>query len=408
MVRSDNVGGVPKALAQLPRQGKLYAILKKEIERLTTHFLYAILSKKVVFSYRQNVRKEKIMLATDQDIAHLAALYEGRQLFYGELHDHAATGGTSDGKRPLSHWLGAMEALGIDFAAILDHKQVRHMYLPEWEDGVFLGGTEPATAILDLDCEVPKLHYNMIFPGAKETEALLHAFPEYEFEGGEEGHFIYARFTKARFCEVIDKVLELGGFFVHPHPKSVMISDNILDYWFRDETGIEVIYTSPSYPRSEQNYQLYVALLAAGKRLWCCAGGDGHTIVDDEALTAIYAEEKKNASYLSHLRVGDFVCGGVGIKMCVGDTTMGGKCSFKDKRVVVTVSDFHKSLKNPDHTFRLDLFSDKGLVESHEFSSEEPFSIAIDADDVAFYRTEIFDVNKDLRIALGNPIWNDR
>ena len=94
------------------------------------------------------------MYATEKEIAHLAALYEGRRAFYGELHDHAASGGTADGKRILDHWKGAMEALGLDFAAILDHKQVRHMYLPEWEDGVFVGGTEPGTAITDIECEL--------------------------------------------------------------------------------------------------------------------------------------------------------------------------------------------------------------------------------------------------------------
>ena len=59
------------------------------------------------------------MLATEKDTAHIAALYEGRRAFYGELHDHAATGGTSDGKRNLDHWKGAMEAFGMDFAAML-------------------------------------------------------------------------------------------------------------------------------------------------------------------------------------------------------------------------------------------------------------------------------------------------
>ncbi|MBQ8340212.1 MAG: hypothetical protein IJY16_07195 [Clostridia bacterium] len=348
------------------------------------------------------------MYATDKDMAHLEALYEGRRAFHGELHDHAASGGTSDGKRPLSHWLGAMEALEMDFAAILDHKQVRHMYLPEWKDGTFIGGTEPGAGLSDTDCEVPKLHYNMLFPGPKATEELLHHFPEYQFEGGAEGHFIYPKFTRERFGELIDKVKSLGGFFVHPHPKQVMVSDNPLDYWFRDETGIEVIYVSADSQYTEANYPLYLDLLAAGKRVWCCAGGDEHLCASDKALTTIYAEEKKNVSYLSHLRVGDFVCGPVGIRMCVNDTRMGGKCSFAGGRLVVTVSDFHKSVKNPEHTFRLDLINDKGVVESHEFSCEQPFSIAIDTEDVAFYRTEIFDVNKNLRIALGNPIWNER
>lgn len=348
------------------------------------------------------------MRATEQDILHLEELYKDRAPYHGELHDHAATGGTSDGKRNLDHWKGAMEAYRMDFAAILDHRQVRHMYLPEWEDGTFIGGTEPGAVISDLVCEIPRLHYNMLFPGPKCTEELLHAFPEYQFEGGAEGHFVYPAFTRERFGELIDKVKALGGFFVHPHPKQRLTSDNPLDYWFRDETGIEVIYVSADSPYTEVNYPLYLDLLAAGKRVWCCAGGDEHTCAHDKALTAIYAEEKKNVSYLSHLRVGDFVCGAVGIQMCVGDTVMGGKCKFEGQRLVVTVDKFHKSVKNPDHTFRLDLISDKGVVESHEFSCEQPFSIAIDAEDVAFYRTEIFDVNKNLRIAMGNPIWNEK
>ena len=67
------------------------------------------------------------MNATEQDILYLEELYQNRNPYHGELHDHALTGGTSDGKRNLDHWKGAMEAYRMDFAAILDHKQVRHM-----------------------------------------------------------------------------------------------------------------------------------------------------------------------------------------------------------------------------------------------------------------------------------------
>ena len=349
------------------------------------------------------------MLATEKDNAHLAALYEGRRAFYGELHDHAATGGTADGKRNLDHWKGAMEALGMDFAAILDHKQVRHMYLPEWVDGTFIGGTEPGTVITDIECEKNAVHYNMIFPGPKSTEELLHSFPEYKFEGGEEGHFIYPRFVKERFLEIIEKVLSLGGFFVYPHPKQLMVSDNPLDYYFRDYTGIEVIYRSLDSKYTEDNYKLYCDILAEGKRLYCCAGGDGHACCSDRALTTIYSAERKNVSYISHLREGDFVCGPVGIKMCVGDTRMGGHLNFENERLVVSVSDFHKSVKNPEHKYRLDLISDKGVVESVEFDCEEGVTLALDCDTAAaFYRAEVFDVNRNLRLALGNPIWNDK
>ena len=349
------------------------------------------------------------MYATDKEISHLAALYEGRQVFYGELHDHAASGGTADGKRILDHWKGAMEALGLDFAAILDHKQVRHMYLPEWEDGTFVGGTEPGTAITDIECELNSMHYNMIFPGPKSTEELLHSFPEYQFEGGAEGHFIYPKFTRERFTEIIEKVLSLGGFFVHPHPKQKMLSENPLDYWFRDYTGIEVTYRTLESMHTENNYKLYCDLLALGKRLYCCAGGDGHACCSDRALTTIYSAEKKNVSYIQHLREGDFVCGPVGIKMCIGDTRMGGHLSFEGKRLTVSASDFHKSVKNPEHSYRLDLITDAGVVESVEFSCEDGVTIAIDCDPTAsFYRAEVYDVNRNLRLALGNPIWNDK
>lgn len=349
------------------------------------------------------------MTPTTKDIELLNSLYEGRKAYHGELHDHAKTGGTSDGKRPLSHWLGAMEALELDFAAILDHRQVRHMYEPEWQDGTFIGGSEPGTRILDIDAENNGLHYNMIFEGPAPLEELLDRFPEFEFEGGREGHFKYPKFTRERFCELVDTVMELGGFFVHPHPKQVMVSDDPLNYLFRERTGIEVFYISADSEETRANYELYVELLALGKQVFSCAGGDEHSCCHDKAITTIYAAEKKNSAYIDRLRHGDFVCGGVGIKMCIGDTLMGGECDFSGKRAVISVGDFHKRYANSEHNFRLDVISDKGVIASREFSSDEEIFVALDVPtECQFIRTEVFDVNKELRIALGNPIWNKK
>ena len=103
------------------------------------------------------------MKATEKDIQKLNSLYGGRRVFFGDLHNHSNSGGTSDGKCELSVWRKEMAELGLDFAAILDHRQVRHMYLPEWEDGVFIGGTEPGTAISDFKGEKNGMHYNMLF-----------------------------------------------------------------------------------------------------------------------------------------------------------------------------------------------------------------------------------------------------
>ena len=368
------------------------------------------------------------MRANEKDIAHLKELYEGRTLIYGDLHNHGATGGTSDGKRPLSHWLGALEALNMDFVSILDHKQVRHMYLPEWDDTVFIGGSEPGTMITDIDAKNKGMHYNMIFSTAEPLMQLLSEFPEFKFEGGREGHFIYPSFTKARFTELVKAVLLKGGFFVHPHPKQVMDSQNPEDYWFSDETGIEVFYGDMRNIHTEANYKLWCDLLAMGKRIFVCAGEDGHLCARDTALTSIFTEDRHSATLISHLRRGDFVCGSVAMRMCVGETKMGGKCSFNGERLVLAIGDdevydrnsqrpvskgsvggFHKSIANPEHKYRVEILDDKGRIFSEEIECGEFAFFAIDtSSDAAFYRAEVYDANTNLRIAIGNPIWNDK
>lgn len=346
---------------------------------------------------------------TQKDMELLNKIYDGRTLYQGELHDHAKTGGTSDGARPLEHWKGAMEAQEMDFAAILDHRQVRHMYLPEWDNTIFIGGTEPAASIYTPDGEkIGMIHYNMVFSNPKELEGLLEEFPEYEFTGGPEGHFRYPRFTKERLGEVIDAVKRRGGFFVFPHPRQVPYGENVEDWWFRDEVGIEVTYIKLDCEETQNNYEVWRELLRMGKRMWVCAGGDKHECAHDWALTSIYAEEKDSACYLKHLRKGDFTAGPIGIQMCIGDTQMGGACSFDGQRVVIGVGKFHKSVCNPEHKYRMDVWADDEIVYSQEISCEKPTYFAMDAKDCRFYRTEIYDVTRNLRLALGNPIWNEK
>ncbi len=348
-------------------------------------------------------------IAIQADIDHLNALYQGLSVFYGELHNHAATGGTSDGHRDLNHWKGALEALGMDFAAILDHRQVRHMFLPEWEDGLFICGTEPGTRIVDCPATNQFMHYNMILPTAEALMDLLTEFTEFEFTGGQEGHFKYPEFTTERFGQLIDGIKARGGFFVYPHPKQIMQSDDPCAYWFRDETGIEVFYNGPEHAFDQctpPNYELWTQLLARGKRVWACAGGDEHACAADAALTTIYAAEHTSAAYLEQLRKGNFVCGSVGIRMCIGNTVMGGQCDFTGKRLVVNVQDFHKSVRTPERKYRLDIWDDTGIVESRDISCTEPFYFAMDAQDRAFYRVEIVDVGRNRHVAVGNPIWN--
>lgn len=350
------------------------------------------------------------MNATTQDISLLDQLYNHRDPYHGQLHDHASTGGRSDGKCTLTQWKEGMEALSLDFTTILDHRQVRHMHLPEWDETMFIGGTEPGTTIKDSKAEVPKMHYLMIFAKHEQLEALLTEFEEYEFGGAPDGEYRYRHFTVERFGLLIDAIRRLGGMFVHPHPKQVMVSDDPLDYWFRDDTGLEVFYTCHEDLDGDQtaaNYKLWTDLLALGKRVWACCSNDEHRNASHKAIVTVYAEERLNVSYMEHLRIGDFVCGGVGIRMCIGDIPMGGHGDFAGKRLVFSVGDFHKSYSDPTHTYRMDLLDDTGVIFSSKVDPAQKVYFARDVDNSRkFYRVEIFDETRNVRIAIGNPIWN--
>ena len=337
---------------------------------------------------------------------HLLSLYKNMSVFHGELHDHSASGGTSDGKCDLAHWNEEMPRLKMDFAAILDHRQVRHMYLPEWEQGSFIPGTEPGTCISDAEARNGHMHYNILMPERGELKKILSEFPEYEFTGSTEGHFIYPSFTRARFTELINAVLAHGGFFVHPHPKQVMDADDPNQYWFRDETGIEVFYMGYDSEYTKKNYALWLDLLKAGKRLFACAGGDWHSEPGNTSLTTLYAEEKTPKAFLKQLRKGNFTCGQVSLRMAIGDTVMGGVCDFTNQTLLICVSDFHESVKKDGHKYRLDILNDKGVVKFIPVSMDECAFASIETENCAFYRAELFDETENIRIAIGNPIWN--
>ena len=347
-------------------------------------------------------------MTTNADKERLLALYKDCRAYQGELHDHSQSGGTSDGHFPLEEWPARMKELGIDFAAILDHRQVRHMYLPVWEDGLFIPGTEPGAQILDSNAEIKWVHYNMLFGDRDELAKVLSEFPEFEFTGGIEGHFGYPDFTKARFSELIDAVFAHGGFFVYPHPNLVTYSEDPLDYWFKDEIGMEVFYTAKDCVQTRENYRIWTALLAAGKRVWATAGGDLHQDPRNDVLTTIYAEEKTSKAYMKRLRKGDLTCGPVGIRMCIGDTATGGKCRFDGKKLVILISDFHFTVNKPEHSFRADVITDRGVEESFEVRPDRESWYSLDANARAFYRVELFDETEGLRIAIGNPIWNEK
>lgn len=355
------------------------------------------------------------MQATQADIDLLNNKYQGRKAYFGDLHDHCQDGLPADGKRPISDWLPLMDELGMDFQVFVNHKQVYHMYLPQWDDTRFIGGTEPATKILDSKAENANLHYNLIAPNAQALEEVLMSVPKYNYTGGKDGipvnmgRFDYVKFTLAEFQDIITKLKAKGGFFVHPHPKQLMVSDDPLDYWFADDTGLEIFYIDYRSEETKANYKLWNDLLALGKRLWATAGCDEHNLPTAKALSVIYSEEQKWSTFVSHLAVGDFGCGSVGVRMVVGDTAMGGHTDFAGKRVVISVGDWHKSSLVEGHTYRIDILSDKGAIYSGAVDPKETAYFAFDADESAkFYRVEIIDeMDETPIIAIGNPIWNN-
>lgn len=346
--------------------------------------------------------------ASQEDIRRLGAFYEGTQAYHGELHDHSASGGRSDGKQPLDIWLAYMEYLDMDFAAIVDHKQVRHMYLPEWQSGVFIGGTEAATTVKELGMS---MHYNMMFTDPESLIAILEEFPEFKYTGGDPltAYFpYYPSFDRARIAELITAIREKGGMFTHVHPASgnYINSDDPLDYWFADWTGFEVITVSREHQCTENNYKVWLGLLELGKKVWATTGRDDHDMPSDKVLSTVYARSSNAAGYFDPVKVGNFAAGPVGIKMSVGDAVMGSEGSFAGKRVVFSVGDFHKSVYDPQHTYRVDLISDAGVVFSKEISCTDTAYFACDAENVRFYRVEVWDTSTNSRLCIGNPVWN--
>jgi len=356
--------------------------------------------------------------ATDADIAKLDGLYAGRELYFGEMHSHADTGGNSDGKHTLDQWKAMMDRENLDFATIVDHDQLLHMTLDEWDNSMFIGGSEIGGTVKDSPSAKKKLHFNMLFSTVEEFENLLNMYPielQYIPSGG---LFDGSRddWKVAELNELSNNIYEKGGLFVHVHPyleNYCLEAEDPLDYMFGDVMGLEVFRSYPDEDMNdEQNvksYKLWTDLLALDKRVIATSGSDAHASLDGCRVCpgAIYSEEKNAELYLDYIRAGDVVAGPAGIRMTVGDTRMGGECSFAGQRLVLSTGAIHSYTYDATHTYRVDLYDDKGLVFSEEISGVDQEYFAIDADaDAKFYRANVYDVTKQCIVAVGNPIWN--
>ena len=371
-------------------------------------------------------------------ITELKTQYAGTTAYQGELHDHASTGGTSDGHHPLDVWLTGMKQLNMDFATIVDHKQYLHMELPLWDNKYFIGGTEMMAMPKDLSAATQtKMHFNMIFYNPMDLKAAAEEFDAIA-PGGGFRHYVDAttgewhlnnlqyfsasesgtgavadcRPTKATMAQLVEIVRKHNGLFVHVHPKSssYIKSDDPLDYWFADYSGLEVFYTIWSDRNSssvKKNYKLWTDLLSMGKKVWATSGNDEHTLPSSKALSTIYSTQQDAKEFVERLAVGNFTAGHVGVQMVVGDQVMGYETDFNGKDLAFRVSDFHSTVYNPSHTYEAILIADEVELDRWQISCEEVFYHTRKADaGVGYYRVEIHDVTTGEMLALGNPIWN--
>lgn len=352
--------------------------------------------------------------ATDADIAKLDSLYEGREIRYGEMHAHANTGGKSDGKITLPEWKFHMQINVFDFATIVDHRQTIHMSLEDWDNTKFIGGSEAATTLTNRPEGKNYLHYNMLFATLEEFETLLKTYPiKFQYFGD---FFPYPNWNTEEFHQLSRDIYANGGLMVHVHPQAsdtYMVSDDPLDYFFGDVMGFEVLtgYHAKDM-KTESNlkqYDTWVKLLNLGKRAYATCGSDCHGTLDDvvPCLGTIYAENTEAKTLLEYMRAGDFSAGPAGIRLSVGDGKMGDEVSFAGNRLVVAAGEVHYQTYKEDHSYRVDVYDDQGLVFSREISGKEVAYFAIDANPNAkYYRADVYDVTDEKIIAIGNPIWN--
>ena len=347
-------------------------------------------------------------LISSPDFSPLDALYEGRVARYGDYHAHAKTGGTSDGSTTLSEWLEAMKELKMDFVGPMDHRQVRHMYLPEFDPEYFIYGTEPSGQWHDPHTSC---HYLMIFKD-RETLAreILEKFPEeYKFTGGIEGTFEYVRMDRSRFIEIMNAVRAAGGAVVCAHPKQRVESDDPEHFFLGDGTAMDTIYTFGGADQLNKwtipNYKLWMEMLDRGMKVVNTATSDVHGKPTNMGVNTVYAARKHSEEYVDRLIAGDLNAGYVGIKMSLGGAPVGSTVKYEDgMELLIKVDDPHPLIYKKDEAHRVDVLSDKGLVCSIPLVNDKA-EVAIKAEKRRFYRAVVIRECDGSPAAIGNPIW---
>lgn len=364
---------------------------------------------------REKINEVKKVDATDKEAVHLESLYQDKEACHGDMHGHTKSSEFSDGRNTLQEWKTHMMVKEIDFATVVDHRQVLHMWHEEWDDTLFVGGSEPGMTVTGTQViSKENIDYSMIFTKPEGLEAVLKTFAsDYDY-GFQHGRFkSIFRGDHEKIAKLIQCIKDNGGMFVYVHPfgkEGYYDPVDYMNYWFADETGFEVLNGLNGEYDSEQNaaaYECWVKLLEAGKRIWATSGSDSHKLPYQFTLTTLYTAQKNAQGYFDQMRTGNITAGPIGIRIAVGDAVTGGVGSFEGNQVVVAVGDFHSQVTDKSHKYRVDIYDDTGLVSSQELTYNEMNYFAFDADPSRkFYRANVFDVSTNKIVAVGNPVWN--
>ena len=222
------------------------------------------------------------------EIAALEKLYQGRVAYHGDLHCHTNSGGKSDGQVAIEDWGNNLKNAGIDYTAIVDHAQTLHMYSDAWDDTMFITGAENGQLVMSANTNIghQKMHGNYLFADVESYEKVLNEFPliyayntnTRTFQSYASPDGTYASISRDQMIQIVESVKRNGGLFVFDHPVDpgyCPTSGELMDYWYADDTAIEVFYgaygPAENYELMTQQYELWKNLLAAGKRVWASA-----------------------------------------------------------------------------------------------------------------------------------------
>ena len=342
------------------------------------------------------------------DYSAIDAYYEGCRAYYGDQHVHTDCGGTSDGHYPMKDWVAKMDELGLDFAIVVDHRQMRGYFLPEWSEERFVMGTEPGTHFSDRSyLPNDSLHFNMVFPHKYALAMVLANFPEFQFRGDElTGSFGYPAFTTDRFKELNAYLRSIGGMLVHAHPKLLLASNDPLDYYAGEHSYLETIVNGYGAHGAFRACDLWEKILNLGKHMYASGGSDTHGNVTNGCPSTFYTKRRFHTDFVERMYAGDYAVGGVGVKMMIDGHPMGSELSFKPgMKLSLRVGDFHPATFRENTAYELQILTDKGVAYASMFNGREPQEVSLEVQDRIYYRVVIWDLTHGYRVCVSNPIW---